>query len=97
MHPYLLTAAARKDMLAIGRFTQERWGIAQRNLYLTQLDDTFKLLAQRLEVGRDAGDIKPNYRKFSQGSHTIYYRAGNESCIVIIRILHNSMDTDLHL
>ena len=97
MLPYLLTAAARKDIMDIGRFTTGKWGKRQRDKYLKQLDDAFKLLARQPEIGRDADDIKPGYKKFSQGSHIIFYRAGTESKIVVVRILHNSMDVDQHL
>ena len=97
MRPYQLTAAARKDIVDIGRFTSEKWGKRQRDKYLKQLDDAFKLLARQSDIGRDADDIKPGYKKFSQGSHTIFYRAGTESRIVVIRILHNSMDVDRHI
>lgn len=97
MRPYLLTAAARKDIIDIGRFTSEKWGKRQRDKYLKQLDDAFKLLARQPDIGRDADDIKPGYKKFSLGSHIIFYRAGTESRIVVIRILHNSMDVEQHL
>ena len=97
MRPYLLTAAARKDIIDIGRFSTDRWGKRQRDKYLKQLDDAFKLLARQPEIGRDAGEIKPGYKKLSQGSHIIFYRAGTEPRIVVIRILHNSMDADQHL
>ena len=97
MRPYLLTAAARKDIVDIGRFTSEKWGKRQRDKYLKQFDDAFKLLARQSDIGRDADDIKPGYKKFSQGSHIIFYRAGTESRIVVVRILHNSMDVEQHL
>lgn len=97
MRPYLLTAAARKDIVDIGRFTSEKWGKRQRDKYLKQLDDAFKLLARQSDIGRDADDIKPGYKKLSQGSHIIFYRAGTESRIVVVRILHNSMDVEQHL
>ncbi|WP_409526046.1 type II toxin-antitoxin system RelE/ParE family toxin [Nitrincola sp. MINF-07-Sa-05] len=97
MRSYLLTAAARKDVINIGRFTAEKWGKRQRDKYLKQLDDAFKLLARQPDIGRDADDIKPRYKTFNQGSHIIFYRAGTESRIVVIRILHNSMDVDQHL
>ena len=97
MRSFLLTAAARKDIIDIGRFTTKKWGKPQRDKYLKQLDDAFKLLALRPEIGRNAEDTKPGYKKFSQGSHTIFFRAGSESKIVVIRILHNSMDVDQHL
>mgnify|MGYP003115697724 CR=1 FL=1 len=97
MHSYLLTASARKDVVDIGRFTTEKWGKRQRDEYLRLLDDAFKLLAHQPDIVRDPDDIKPGYKKFSQGSHLIFYRAGTESRIVIIRILHNSMDVEQHL
>ncbi len=97
MPPFLLTSAARKDVIDIGRFTTEKWGRRQRDKYLKQLDDAFRLLARQPEIGRDAEAIKPGYKKFSQGSHLIFYRAGAESKIVVIRILYNSMDVEQHL
>ncbi|NKI19242.1 type II toxin-antitoxin system RelE/ParE family toxin [Spongiibacter sp. KMU-166] len=94
MPSFLLTSAARKDIIHIGRFTSEKWGKRQRDKYLKQLDDAFRLLARQPDIGRDAEDIKPGYKKFSQGSHVIFYRAGTESSIVVIRVLHNSMDVE---
>ncbi|MCP3931600.1 MAG: type II toxin-antitoxin system RelE/ParE family toxin, partial [Bacteroidetes bacterium] len=87
MRSYLLTAAATKDVIEIGRFTTRKWGKRQRNKYLKQLDDAFKLLGHQPEIVTDANDIKPEYRKYNQGSHTIFYRAGTDSKIVVIRIL----------
>jgi len=97
MPPFLLTSAARKDVIDVGRFTTEKWGRRQRGKYLKQLDDAFRLLARQPEIGRDAEDIKPGYKKLSHGSHIIFYRAGAESKIVVIRVLHNSMDVERHL
>ena len=97
MPSFLLTSAARKDIIDIGRFTTQKWGRRQRDKYLKQLDDAFRLLARQPEIGRDAEELKPGYKKFSQGSHTIFYRAGTESKIVVIRILHNSMDVEQYL
>lgn len=50
--PFLLTVAARNDLLNIGRFTAKRWGNPQRNKYLKQLDDTSRLLARQPEPHR---------------------------------------------
>ena len=97
MRSFLLTTSARKDVIEIGRYTSGTWGKRQRDKYLKQLDDAFKLLARQPEPGRDAGDIKPDYRKYNHGSHIIFYRAGRDSKIVVIRILHNSMDVERHL
>jgi toxin ParE1/3/4 len=97
MRSFLLTATARNDIIEIGRYTSVTWGKRQRDKYLKQLDEAFKLLARQPEIGTDADDIKPGYKKYNQGSHIIFYRAGTESKIVVIRILHNSMDVERHL
>ncbi|MFK7845626.1 MAG: type II toxin-antitoxin system RelE/ParE family toxin [Rhodothermales bacterium] len=97
MRSFLLTAAARKDIIEIGQFTTAHWGKRQRDKYLKQLDEAFKLLARQPEIGTDAYEIRPKYRKYAQGSHTIFYRPGTDSKIVVIRILHNSMDVERHL
>ena len=97
MRSYLLTVAAHQDIIDIGRFTTEKWGARQRNKYLKQLDDAFLLLARQPEIGKPADAVKPGYRKFSQGSHVIFYREGTDSKIVVVRILHSSMDVDRHL
>ena len=97
MRPYSLSVAARKDMIEIGRHTAEKWGKRQRDKCLRQLDDAFKLLARQPEIGKDTENIRAGYSKFSHGSQIIFYRAGKDSKIVVIRILHNSMDVDRHL
>lgn len=97
MQPFLLTVAAHQDLANIGRFTIGRWGRQQRNAYLKQLDDAFRLLSSQPDMGRDASSIKPGYKKHSVGSHVIFYRAGTESIIVVVRVLHSSMDFEQHL
>jgi len=89
-------ATALSDIIDIGRFTAKKRGKRQRKKYLKQFDDAFNLLARQPEIGRDADDLRPGYKKFSQGSHTIFYRVGTESKIVVVRILHNSMDVERH-
>jgi len=97
MRLFQLTVAARKDIIEIGRFTTEKWGVRQRNKYLKQLDDAFHLFARQPEIGKPADDIKSGYRRFSQGSHVIFYREGVDSKIVVVRILHSSMDVERNL
>jgi len=75
MPPFLLTAAL-SDIIDIGRFTAKNRGKRQRNKYLKQFDDAFNLLARQPEIGRDANDLRPGYKKFSHGSHTTFYRVG---------------------
>ena len=94
MKPFALTAKARADLHSIGLVTQKHWGKEQRNRYLKQLDDTFRLLAGNPQAGMSCDEIRPGYRKFPRGSHVIFYRSATDCVIEIVRILHRSMDLE---
>ena len=89
---FLLSKAARQDLLGIGRFTERVWGRAQRNHYLGQLDEAFSLIGDNPQVGQSCDDIADGYRRYPQGSHVVYYRIGKG--VEIIRVLHERMDPD---
>lgn len=97
MPGFLLTNAAKSDLKSIGRYTQEKWGIEQRNRYLTLLDRSFHDLAVNPLMGRDCGDIRPGYRKLPIGKHLVFYRQKESELIEIVRVLHERMDSESHL
>ncbi|WP_257264248.1 type II toxin-antitoxin system RelE/ParE family toxin [Endozoicomonas sp. ONNA2] len=97
MKPFVLTKQARADLIAIAQFTMKRWGKEQRNLYIKQFDDTFHLLAEMPEIGKSCDEIRKGYHKFPQGSHLIFFKQSSKNRIEIIRILHKSMDVEIHL
>ena len=61
MRLFLLTNSAKKDVIEIGRYTASTWGKRQRDKYLKQLDDAFKLLGRQPELGKHADDLKKGY------------------------------------
>ncbi len=91
MGRFRLTQRALMDLRSIGLYTQTTWGREQRNRYLTKLDQSFHLLAQEPQRGRDCANIRAGYRKYHVGRHLIFYRMAQDG-IEIIRILHDSMD-----
>lgn len=91
MPRFLLTRAARNDLIGIARFTQRRWGVTQRDRYLAQLDDAFHQLAENPELGKGCDYIRRGYRKFPIASHVIYYRISSGR-VEIVRVLHKRMD-----
>ena len=97
MRPFDLTRKALADLRAIAIFTEERWGVVQRNTYIKQFDDAFHALAANPALGKVCDEIMPGYRKFPQGSHIIFYKVGSQTSIEIIRILHKHMDVDAQL
>lgn len=94
MPSFKVTRKAQADLIAIGRYTNKQWGVSQRNHYLTQMDDCFCQLAENPELGTSCDFILKGYRKFPQGSHLIFYKQDSENSIVIIRVLHQSMDVE---
>ena len=97
MPDFYLTRVARADLKAIGRYTETRWGCVQRNKYLAMLDGCFQDLASDPLKGRDCSHLREGYRKYSTGSHIIFYRLVDPQAIEIVRILHARMDVGRHL
>ncbi len=97
MPGFHLTQAAKTDLKDIGRYTQNKWGRAQRDKYLAMLDGCFQDLADEPLKGRDCSDIRDGYRKYSAGRHVIFYHQIPIDTIEIVRILHDRMDVERHL
>ena len=89
-----LSKKAHSDLLKIARYTQLNWGRQQRNDYLKLLDSTFHQIAETPELGHQCDYIRQGYRKRPQGSHIIYYKEFKGSDVLIVRVLHKSMDVN---
>lgn len=96
MPQFTLSNKALDDLKGIGRYTQQRWGREQRNLYLEMLDSSFHELAANPLKGKDCSDIRQGYRKLNVGSHVIFYRQKLDS-VEIVRVLHGHMDIEFRL
>jgi toxin ParE1/3/4 len=97
MELFQLSKEAKNDLRSIALFTENRWSKAQRNLYIQQLDEAFLMLAKNPSLGISCNYIRDGYRKFPQGSHIIFFKANAKSNILVVRILHKSMDYDSRL
>lgn len=94
MRLFALTHSAKADLIAIARYTEKTWGVLQRNTYLQQFDDLFHALGQNPHTGMACDELRKGYRKFPIGSHMVYYLIGQESAVLIVRILHRDMDAE---
>lgn len=88
---YRLTPRALEDLKDIGRYTQQNFGIAQRNKYLLELDACFVRLANQPRLGKHRTDIAPDYYSFTQGKHIVFYQISAHG-IDVIGIVHQRMD-----
>jgi len=91
---FQLSREAESDLRSIALFTENRRGRPQRNLYIKQLDDAFLMLARKPKLGIACDYIRDGYRKFPQGSHIVFYKYSTPAHILIVRVLHKSMDYD---
>lgn len=91
-----VTEAAEADLTAIGKYTEEHWGSAQKRRYLAMIKDCFTRLRRNSALGAPRDDLRPGYRSVSAARHVVFYRDIND-CIEIIRILHVRMDMGGHL
>ena len=94
MSEFELSGKAKSDLIKIAKYTQLTWGTAQRNNYLKLLDNTFHQLADEPMLGVNCNYIREGYRKCLQGSHIIYYKAHKANQILVVRVLHKSMDVN---
>ena len=93
---FKVSVKANQDLLEIGAYTQNKWGVAQRNKYLDALNDCFKALADNPGLAHSCDDIRSGYRAYFIGKHVIFYR-NYQYGIRIVRILHQKMHYKKHL
>lgn len=86
-----VSRAARQDILAIGRYTQRRWGAAQRRRYLDGLERRFERLVLTPTLAAERSEFDPPVRIHRYGAHLVIYRTMREGGLVV-RVLHETMD-----
>ena len=96
MKSYRLTLAAQQDLSAIWDFTQQRWDKTQAEIYISEMRASIERIAADPHRGRACDDIREGYRRYSIGSHLVFYIERTDS-VDVIRILHQRMDPTRHL
>jgi len=92
----VLTEIARADLAKIRRYSTRTWGPDQTTKYMDALRDTMKGLVQGTVFTRTRDFLKPDIQMASSGRHSIFFEA-DESRILVVRVLHESMDYRRHL
>lgn len=96
MTSFVLSPAAQTDVDEIWDYTAQRWGVEQAETYVNALRDACHDLAAERRISR-AVDVREGYRKLLVGSHVLFFKSSAAGQIVIVRILHQKMDTNKHL
>ena len=96
MTSYLLSPRAAADVEEIWDYTKRRWDADQAERYNRVLQQGIEQIVGDPRKGRSCDQIRPGYRKYSVGSHMIFYRVVDDN-VEIVRILHQQMDFERHL
>ena len=91
-----LTSRAEADLAGIADYSIETFGIEQARRYRDDLDACFRTIAENPRLGRSAEALFRGLRRIEHRSHVVFYLV-DESGILIVRILHSSMDSARHL
>lgn len=98
MPKYTLTTEAQQSLREIKKYSLNRFGEKRTVLYLKTIRDRMIFLAKNPKRGRERPDLFTDWLCYSyfEGSHTIFYEI-KPTGIVILDVLHQSMDAKLHL
>ncbi len=88
--------AARTHLLAIGRYTEETWGIKQRDLYLKKLFQCLDKVCRSPLSGKPRDTLFAGMRSIRCEMHVLYYYFQDDE-VFIAGVLHNRMEPELHL
>ena len=91
-----LTRRAESDLAGIADYTMESFGIEQARRYIAALEACFHTFSGKPSKGRSAEEIAPRLRRFRYKSHVVFFIPGGEG-VLIVRVLHESMDFHRHL
>jgi toxin ParE1/3/4 len=96
MKKYTTSGKSDRDITDIYKYTAVNFGFAQAGAYLEGLYQRFALLGENPGIGQAFSIGKKTYRRFEYESHMIFYKKRAKD-ILIVRVLHERMDTKRHL
>lgn len=88
---FRVTQAARGDLEQIWRYTAERWGREQADLYIDRLVLRFAWLAANPGLWRARPEVGVGICSWVETSHVIFF-SSKSTVINILRVLHGHMD-----
>jgi toxin ParE1/3/4 len=95
MNNYRLSRLAAADLEEIAEYTIERFGIEQSRRYRDGLKTCFVQLANNPMLGRRTEQLMSGLQRFEHQSHVVFY-ISEPDYLLILRVLHSSMDVQRH-
>ncbi len=96
MRRLLVSPRAEADLREIWVYSFRTWDEAQADRYLDLIESGLRLCCAEPGRGRCRDDVRPGYRSLLISRHIAFYTVGDDE-VTIQRVLHGSMDPDLHL
>ena len=96
MADYVLSNKADGDLTEIYLYSHRTFGEAKADAYFLSLCDCLQALADNPRLGRSAGVIRPGLFCHPHGRHIVFYMV-EETGILVVRVLHDSMDIPRHV
>ena len=96
MHSIVQSSQAEQNLTDIWIYTAEEWNLAQADLYLDELVAGIEGLSTHPELGYSRDDIRAGYRSLNVSQHIVFYTVTEEQ-VLIVRVLHKSVDVQRHL
>ena len=92
MPEYKVSQAAFNDLIDIGAYTQQEWGISQRDNYLSDIEARFETIASNTEhpTVKDRGEIRKGCFSSSINEHIIIFRKTKYG-VRILRVLYKKI------
>ena len=94
MVKYRFTNEAVKDLEEIWSYTKQKWSLEQADRYYNLFIDEIEFVSSNPLHGRSIDYIEEGYRSTKVKSHLAFYKQHKDDTILIIRILHQSMDCE---
>ena len=96
MRRLVVSKRAEADLREIWLYSLRNWGAAQADRYLDELDGGLQKCRNDPERGKQRDDVRPGYWSRSIRRHVAFYTFTDVE-VLVQRVLHGSMDPDLHL
>lgn len=87
---------ADKDLEKILVYSVNNWGAIRAERYVTEVVESFQILADDYSIGIDYSHIRPNLYAYRVVSHLVFYKPTKRG-ITVLRVLYKSMDFKRHI
>ena len=91
----VISDRAEQDLLEIWVYSFRQWSEQQADRYLDQLDDGMQKCGEEPEHGSRRDSVRAGYRSRLVREHVVFYTFTDEE-VLILRVLHGSMDPTRH-